>query len=109
MSITLDLPPEIENALQEVAQATHQMPVDYAAQIIVAHLSPVVSLLQREGRSERLGTPVVTTEHVSHNRGFGFLKGRISSDDFLAEKHAEAQREREKDEARSFSVRKLDS
>lgn len=109
MSITLELPPEIENALHEVAQATHQMPVDYAAQILVAHLLPVVSLLQREGRLQRQETPTAVTEHVSHNRGFGFLKGRISSDDFLAEKHAEAQREREKDEARGYGIRNMDS
>lgn len=35
-------------------------------------------------------------------KGYGFLKGRLrgGSDDFLAAKHAEAQREKAKDEAR---------
>ena len=34
-------------------------------------------------------------------KGYGFLKGRVrSSDDFLADKHAEAERERQCDDAR---------
>lgn len=34
-------------------------------------------------------------------KGYGFLKGRVrSSDDFLADKHAEAERERQRDDAR---------
>lgn len=36
------------------------------------------------------------------SKGYGFLKGRIrSSDVFLEEKHAESERERQRDEARS--------
>lgn len=34
-------------------------------------------------------------------KGYGFLKGRVrSSDDFLADRHAEAERERQRDDAR---------
>ncbi len=41
-------------------------------------------------------------------KGYGFLKGRIrSSDDFLAEKHAEAEREKQRDETRSAKVSKV--
>jgi excisionase family DNA binding protein len=46
------------------------------------------------------GTTTISREEAKA-KGYGFLKGRIrSSDDFLADKHAEAERERQRDDAR---------
>jgi excisionase family DNA binding protein len=43
-----------------------------------------------------------TNRAAAIERGFGFLKGKArSSDDFLAERHAEARAETEKDETRA--------
>jgi hypothetical protein len=61
MSITLNLPPEIEEALTEVAEADGQVVADYAVHILISHLAPVATLLQRQGRRARAQSPVGNT------------------------------------------------
>jgi excisionase family DNA binding protein len=45
------------------------------------------------------------TRREARARGFGFLKGKISSDEFLADRHAEAQAEADKMEGSKASAR----
>lgn len=41
--------------------------------------------------------PAPTDRKAAAARGFGFLRGKVSSDEFLADRHAQAQAELEKD------------
>lgn len=60
---------------------------------LLGDLAPTVAPVQTGAKTSR-------KEAIA--RGFGFLKGKArSSDDFLAERHAEARAETEKDETRA--------
>lgn len=48
MTLTLELPPEIEQALQTVAQVEGEDPAHYAVHVLALHLAPVAAL-QRAG------------------------------------------------------------
>lgn len=49
---------------------------------------------------------VISREEAKAN-GFGFLKGQVSSDAFLEEKHAQARLERERDERRQTAKQEV--
>lgn len=87
MSLILELPAELQTQIERAATARG---------------TDVQTFLVNAARRE-LQAETTTSEDVSRKeaieRGFGFLRGRIgSSDEFLAERHAQSQAEREKDE-----------
>ncbi len=87
MSLTLELPAELRTQIERAATARG---------------TDVQTFLMNAARRElQVETPA--SEDVSRKeaieRGFGFLRGRVgSSNEFLAERHAEGKAEREKDE-----------
>ena len=87
MSLILELPAELQLQLERAATARG---------------TDVQTFLMDAARRE-LQAEMPTSENITRKeaieRGFGFLRGRIgSSDEFLAERHAQGQTEREKDE-----------
>lgn len=50
-------------------------------------------------------TPPARTKREARAKGFGFLKGKVSSDEFLADRHAEAQAEADKLEGSKIGAR----
>lgn len=96
MSITLELSPELEASIKRAAQ---QHGTDPQLYIIEA----AQQRLMADNEVVDLSVPGIAqfTTQEPKTRSFGFLKGRMngSSDDFLAEKHAQIKQERAKEEA----------
>jgi len=85
MTLELPLSPELEARLRADA-AARQMPVEtLAARAVEAYLSPPIQILPKGQRR-----PAIEAAR-------GSLRGLLNSDEFLAERHAEAIREAEKD------------
>lgn len=109
MSITLELSPELETQIEQAAtrRGTNMETFLIEAAQRALHEGEVVNLVTPETSQPTTAAKEKRREAIS--QGFGFLKGRVSSsDDFLSQKHAEAQSEREKDEARAYGVRMQD-
>lgn len=92
MTLNLELPPETEARLREIARA-HNLAIEEAtAQALEQWMRQQSALADEEAKARR---------RAAIKKARGCMKGTgLSSDDFLREKHAEAQRELEKDEAR---------
>lgn len=85
MTLVLELSPEVEARLRADATA-RRVPVEtLAAQAVEAFVSPILPKGSRRAAIQAAR---------------GSMRGLLNSDRFLAERHAEAQHEREKDEAR---------
>ena len=94
MSLTLEIPAELQRQIERAATARGTDVQTF-----------LVNAARRELQAETpTGEDVERKEAIE--RGFGFLRGRVgSSDEFLAERHAQGRAEREKDE-RALAERK---
>ena len=92
MTLILDLPPETEARLRELARARNLAPEEATALALEQWMRGQSDVAAEEAKARR-------REAIKKARG-GMKGTGLSSDDFLREKHAEAQRELEKDEAR---------
>jgi hypothetical protein len=102
MTLTLELSPEVEQALNEVAEATGNTPVDYAAQILASHLEPAVVILQSTGRINRQ-VPAPTGEgktEAARRAAIGALKGKYAHLKERGFTSAAIRAERERDKQR---------
>lgn len=94
MSITLNLSPEVEARLRADALA-QRVPMEtlaaQAVEVFVLHPSSNTAPIPILPKGQR---------RAAIKAARGSMRGLLNSDQFLEEKHAEAQRELEKDEAR---------
>ena len=94
MSLILELPAELQRQIERAATARG---TDVQTFLMDAARRELQTAMPQNEATER---------KQAIERGFGFLRGRIgSSDEFLAERHAQGQTEREKDE-RALAERK---
>ena len=92
MTLILELPPESEARLRDIARAHNLAPEEAATQALDQWMQQQGDVADEEAKARR-------REAIKKARGM-FKDRGWSSDDFLREKHAEAQRELEKDEMR---------
>ena len=82
MTLTLEIAPDIERALEQLAQANGQDAADYAATLLAE------ALREAEREVAEDAAPKPTAASV---RGKYAIPGVATVDEFLAERHAEAQ------------------